>query len=501
MPSASPKYLLAIDQGTTSSRAILYDAEAAPLGLAQRPTTQLYPQPGWVNQDAGEIWRTTIDCCHEVITQTGIAPEQIAAIGVTNQRETAILWDARTGMPVAPAIVWQSRQSTPQVDGIAGRAMATEYQAITGLVPDAYFSATKIAWLFEHQPELRKRAEAGEIRFGTVDSWLMWNLSRGQVHITDASNASRTLLFDIRTREWSDSLLADLNIPKQILPSVVGNCGHLFETDASLLGASIPVSGSAGDQQAALFGQACFAAGEVKNTYGTGSFLLMNTGPEAMNSRHQLLTTIAWSISDRVTYALEGSIFVTGAAVQWLRDGLGMIKTSGEIEALAASVPDTGGVAFVPALTGLGAPYWDARARGAIIGLTRGTTAGHIARATLEAIAFLTCDVLDAMMLDAQVPIHTLKVDGGAAANDVLLQIQADLLGIAVVRPKNLETTAIGAAFLAGLGSGFWRDQRDVAHRWHGDREFEPSISQDERKSRRHLWRRAVERSRDWAID
>jgi glycerol kinase len=497
----APQYLLAIDQGTTSSRAILFDSSSTLIAVAQQPTSQNYPQPGWVNQDANEIWTTTIDCFHSVIVQAAISPGEIQAIGIANQRETTILWDARTGDPVAPAIVWQSRQSTPQVDAIKARALSSDYQTITGLVPDAYFSGTKIAWLFEYEPELRRRAEAGDIKFGTVDSWLMWKLSGGRNHITDAANASRTMLFDIRTLDWSDRLLADLGIPRQMLPEIVPNSGLLFETDPDLFGRAIPVAGSAGDQQAALFGQACFAPGEAKNTYGTGSFLLMNTGREPIASENGLLTTIAWKLDQDVVYALEGAVFVTGAAVQWLRDGLGIIKSSAEVERLAASVPESGGVAFVPALAGLGAPHWDARARGAIVGLTRGTTAAHIARATLEAIAFQTRDVLDAMARDAGTPISELKVDGGAASNDLLMQIQSDFLGIPVIRPANLETTAIGAAFLAGLGSGIWTGQNEIRRTLRVDRRFEPSISQDERDSRYRTWQRAVERSLNWAID
>jgi glycerol kinase len=497
----SPPFLLAIDQGTTSSRAILFDATATAIAVAQQPTSQNYPQPGWVSQDANEIWTTTVDCCHAVIAQAAISPGKIQAIGIANQRETTILWDARTGDPVAPAIVWQSRQSTPQVDALKSRGLSSAYQAITGLVPDAYFSGTKIAWLLEHEPELRTRAEAGEIKFGTVDSWLMWKLSGGRNHISDAANASRTMLFDIRTLDWSDRLLADLGIPPQMLPAIVPNSGLLFETDPTVLGRGIPVAGSAGDQQAALFGQACFAPGEAKNTYGTGSFLLMNTGRETITSENRLLSTVAWKRGQEVDYALEGAVFVTGAAVHWLRDGLGIIKSSAEIEQLAASVPDNGGVAFVPALAGLGAPHWDARARGAIVGLTRGTSAAHIARATLEAIAFQTRDVLDAMAKDAGTQMSELKVDGGAASNDLLMQIQSDLLGIPVIRPANLETTATGAAFLAGLASGIWKDLNDIRRVWQVDRRFEPTISQDERDSRYQTWQRAVERSLNWAID
>jgi glycerol kinase len=495
------KYILALDQGTTSSRAVLYDSAANSVGVAQQPTTQHFPQPGWVNQDANEIWQSTLACCRNVLAQTGITSSDVAAIGVTNQRETSVLWDARTGEPVAPAIVWQSRQSTPQVDSISHRGMTPAYQSITGLVPDAYFSATKIAWALEHDPELRKRADAGEIKFGTIDSWLMWKLSAGRFHVTDASNASRTMLYDIHRLDWSEELLSDLSIPKQLMPIVVANSGQLFETDAEMFGASLPVTGAAGDQQAALFGQVCFATGDAKNTYGTGSFILINTGGNAVASRNNLLTTVAWKVGDDVTYALEGSIFVTGSAVQWLRDGLGIIKSSSEIESLAASVPDNGGVSFVPALTGLGAPYWDPHARGTIVGLTRGTTAGHIARATLDAIACQTRDVLEAMAFDTLSPLQELKVDGGAAANDLLLQIQADLLGIPIVRPRNLETTALGAAFFAGLGSGIWQDRAEIARTWQIDRRFEPSISSDERDTRYHNWKRAVERSLEWATD
>jgi glycerol kinase len=492
-------YILAIDQGTTSSRAVVLDETAKPIAIAQQPITQLFPHPGWVNQDAGEIWRTTLKVCRSAIDQAGISADQISAIGIANQRETTICWDPESGEPVAPAIVWQSRQSTPQVDSIVERGMASTYQAVTGLVPDAYFSATKVAWLFEHHPDLKLRAEAGEIKVGTIDSWLLWNLSNGRHHVTDTSNASRTMLYDIHALAWSDQLLADLGIPKTTLPDVLPNSGLFFETDASLFGAAIPVTGSAGDQQAALYGQACFAPGTAKNTYGTGSFLLMNTGAEAVVSQNRLLTTIAWNIDGKSDYALEGAIFVSGSAVQWLRDGLGIIKSSGEIEELASSVPDSGGVTFVPALTGLGAPHWDPNARGTILGLTRGSTSGHIARATLEAIAFQTREVLEAMSSDSGLSIAELKVDGGATANNLLMQIQADVLGTPVVRPVHLETTVLGAAYLAGLAVGIWKDRSDIEAHWQVDRRFEPSISQDERDSRYQTWKRAVERSLDWA--
>ena len=468
--------------------------------MAQHPITQYFPHPGWVNHDAVQIWWTTLVTCREAMERAGVSPSQVTAIGVANQRETTVCWEADSGEPVDAAIVWQSRQSTPQVEAIIARGMSSTYQSITGLVPDAYFSATKIAWLFEHDPKLRRRAENGEILAGTIDTWLLWKLSGGRHHVTDFSNASRTMLYDIHALDWSERLLDDLGIPRTMLPSVVTNSGMLFETDAEMFGAPIPVAGSAGDQQAALFGQACFAPGSSKNTYGTGSFLLMHTGGEAVTSRNQLLTTIAWHIDGKVEYALEGAIFVTGAAVQWLRDGLGIIKSSSEAEQLARSVPDSGGVVFVPALTGLGAPHWDPHARGALLGLTRGATKGHIARATLEAIAFQTRDVLEAMSKDASLPITELKVDGGATNNDLLMQIQADLLGTPVVRPVNQETTVLGAAYLAGLATGVWKDRSEIETRWQVDRRFEPQISQDERDTRYQRWKRAVERSLAWEV-
>jgi glycerol kinase len=477
------------------------DANATQVAMAQHPITQYFPHPGWVNHDAVQIWSTTLATCREAIERAGVSPSQVKAIGVANQRETTVCWEADTGEPVDAAIVWQSRQSTPQVEAIIARGMASTYQSITGLVPDAYFSATKIAWLFEHVPELRRRAENGEILAGTIDTWLLWKLSGGRHHVTDFSNASRTMLYDIHALDWSDRLLDDLGIPRSMLPSVVTNSGVLFESDAEMFGAPIRIAGSAGDQQAALFGQACFAPGSSKNTYGTGSFLLMHTGGEAVTSRNQLLTTIAWHIDGTVAYALEGAIFVTGAAVQWLRDGLGIIKASSEVEQLARSVPDSGGVVFVPALTGLGAPHWDPHARGAMLGLTRGATKGHIARATLEAIAFQTRDVLEAMSKDASLPITELKVDGGATNNDLLMQIQADLLGTPVVRPVNQETTVLGAAYLAGLATGVWKDRSEIERRWQVDRRFEPQISQDERDTRYEPWKRAVERSFAWEVD
>jgi glycerol kinase len=490
------RLILAIDQGTTSSRAVLVNGDGRFVDVAQHEIEQIYPQPGWVNQDAAHIWDITLRVTRQVLDRLDGGIRRIAAIGITNQRETTVLWDRATGQPVAPAIVWQSRQTAPLVDAIAQRDMTQTYQRTTGLIPDAYFSATKIAWILDQDPELRRRADAGEICFGTIDSWLIWNLSGGKRHVVDYANASRTMLFDIHALAWSDALLSDLRIPKAMLPEVVPNAGELAVTDPRVLGAAIPIAGSAGDQQAALFGQSCFRPGEAKNTYGTGSFLLMQTGTEAMTSGHRLLTTIAWNCEGVTEYALEGSIFVTGAAVQWLRDGLGIIRQASEIEPLAASVPDTAGIAFVPALSGLGAPHWDADARGTITGITRGTTAAHIARATLEAIALQSRDVLQAMQADAGMQLEELRVDGGAAQNDLLMQIQADLLGVPVVRPKNVETTVLGAAYLAGIGSGVWSSRDEVRESWEVDRRFEPRIGDQERADRIAIWADAVERAK-----
>ena len=492
----SERLILAIDQGTTSSRAVLVDRAGRFVAVAQREIDQLYPRPGWVNQDPEHIWEVTLDVARRVVGEVEGGIRRVAAIGITNQRETTVLWDRRTGAPVAPAIVWQSRQTASLVEAIGQRGMAGRYQEISGLIPDAYFSATKIAWLLDQDAELRRRAEAGEICFGTIDSWLIWKLSGGACHVADISNASRTMLYDIRRHAWSDELLADLGIPKDMLPRVVPNAGELAVADPSVFGTAVPIAGSAGDQQAALFGQACFRPGEAKNTYGTGSFLLMQTGPEPRRSGHRLLTTIAWTCEGTTEYALEGSIFVTGAAVQWLRDGLGIIRQAADVEPLAASVPDTGGVAFVPALAGLGAPHWDAEARGTIVGITRGTTAAHIARATLEAIAMQSRDVLEAMQADAGIRLEELRVDGGAAQNDLLMQIQADVLGVPVVRPKNVETTVLGAAYLAGIGCGVWADREAVRASWEIDRRFEPRIGEAERAGRVALWQDAISRAR-----
>jgi glycerol kinase len=493
---AADPVILAIDQGTTSCRAVIFDQRGVPLGSAQRETTQQYRQPGWVEQDAHEIIETSFAMVRQVLATSGIGAERIASIGITNQRETTVLWDRATGKAVAPAIVWQSRQTAPLVEELHQRSVAETYQRTTGLVPDAYFSATKVAWLLRTHPELRSRAERGEIAFGTVDSWLHWHLSGGTEHVTDYSNASRTMLFDIHQLVWSQELLDDLAIPVAMLPEVRGNVEILFESDPAVFGRSIPIGGVAGDQQAAMFGQACFRQGEAKNTYGTGSFLLMQTGTEATSSSHQLLTTIAWGIGGTVEYALEGAIFVTGAAVQWLRDGLGIIEHATDVEALAGSVASSDGVAFVPALAGLGAPYWDQEARGTLTGITRGTTSAHIARATLEAIAFQTRDVIVAMQADSGIALEELRVDGGASANDLLMQIQADVLGVPVVRPTNVETTVLGAAYLSGIASGVWESREDVRETWKIDRRFDPSWSATEREDAYHRWMQAVARSR-----
>jgi len=483
--------ILAIDQGTSSSRAVVFDRQLHPLHSAQEVVPLLYPRPGWVQQDANELWRITLD-----VTRQAMAgfESRIQGIGITNQRETTILWDRVTGEPVANAINWQSRETASLVEDIDRRGLAGRYQQITGLVPDAYFSATKIASILRSDPAIRKRAEAGDLAFGTVDSWLIWRLSGGRAHVTDYSNAARTMLFDIRKLEWCQALLDDLDIPRSLLPDVKGNAELLAETDPDVLGVSLPITGVAGDQQSALFGQTCFAPGEAKNTYGTGSFLLMQTGPEAKSSSHKLLTTIAWGIDGVVDYALEGAIFVTGAAVQWLRDGLGIIRQASEVEALAASVADSDGVVFVPALAGLGAPYWDAGARGMITGITRGTTAAHIARATLEAICFQSRDSLDAMQADSGIRLEELRVDGGASANDLLMQMQADVLGVPVVRPANVESTVAGAASLAGLALGWWESREELKADRTIDRRFEPQTGEAEREERYALWKDAVSR-------
>jgi glycerol kinase len=491
------EYILALDQGTTSSRSILFDARGVPVATAQREFTQHFPRSGWVEHDAEEIWATQVATIAEVLARARVAPDAIAAIGITNQRETTVLWDRHSGRPVAPAIVWQDRRTADTCRQLHEAGHEPEVTQRTGLLLDPYFSGTKLAWLLDHVPGARARAERGELAFGTIDSWLTWKLTRGQQHVTDASNASRTLLLNLASGEWDEHMLSLLRVPRAVLPSVIASSLATSQPMADLGGKPVPIAGIAGDQQAALFGQACFEPGMAKNTYGTGCFLLLNTGGTPLVSTNRLLSTIAWRTTT-LTYALEGAVFVGGAVVQWLRDGLGLIASADEVEALAASVPDTGGVYLVPAFTGLGSPHWDAYARGAMLGLSRGTTRAHIARAALEAIAFQSAEVLLAMQRDAGQPLRELRVDGGATANNLLLQFQADLLGVPVVRPQVTETTALGAAYLAGLGVGFWSSAADVAANWRADRRFEPTMSRDEAAARMAHWAQAVDRSRGW---
>jgi glycerol kinase len=497
-----PQYVLALDQGTTSSRAIVFNHGGEIVSAAQQEFPQLYPAPGLVEHDPEAIWSSQLAVAQEALQKAGAAAADVAAIGITNQRETAIVWEKATGKPVFNAIVWQSRLTAPICDALKAKGFDEEIRARTGLVTDAYFSGTKVKWILENVPGVRAQAERGEVLFGNVDTFLIWRLTGGRVHATDFSNASRTLLFNIYTRDWDDVILQELGIPRAMLPGVLPSSGIFGETEPGFFGAPIKIAGDAGDQQAATFGQACFEVGMAKNTYGTGCFMLMNTGSRGVPSHNGLLTTIGWGLGEReqtqLTYALEGSIFVTGAAVQWLRDGLGIIKTSGEVESLAASVPDNGGVYLVPAFVGLGAPYWDAYARGAIVGLTRGTTAGHIARATLESMAYQTRDVLEAMSADSGVQVKTLRVDGGAVGNNLLMQFQADILGVPVQRPKVAETTALGAAYLAGIATGFWSGPREVTRRWAVDRAFEPQMRAAQRERLYAGWKRAVERSLKW---
>jgi glycerol kinase len=493
------QFILAIDQGTTSSRAILFDRAGHECGVAQQEFRQIFPQPGWVEHDANEIWRSQLAVIHAVLRDKEIDAGAIAAIGITNQRETTVLWDRKTGEPVANAIVWQDRRTAGLCDSLREQGKDKLIRDKTGLVVDAYFSGTKLKWLLDNVPGARARAERDELAFGTIDAWLVFKLTGA--HVTDSSNASRTLLFDIHRRRWDEELLHLLEIPASLLPQVVPSSGVVAQT--TLFGAPIPVAGIAGDQQAATFGQACHRPGMAKNTYGTGCFMLMNTGKQPVASRNNLLTTIGWTLGKDMTgttdYMLEGSVFMAGATVQWLRDGLGIIEKSSDVEALAMSVPDAGGVVFVPAFAGLGAPYWDAYARGTIVGMTRGTSKAHIARAALESIANQSADLLEAMQKDAAMPLTELRVDGGASRNDLLMQFQADVLGVPVVRPMVTETTALGAAYLAGLAIGFWSSQEEIAAQWQVERRFEPRMSADERAQRLVTWRRAVERARAWS--
>ena len=493
------KYILALDQGTTSSRAILFDHAGHLHACAQGEFRQIFPQPGWVEHDANEIWDSQLSVLRQVMHDSGVAATDVAAIGVANQRETTVLWDRATGQPVANAIVWQDRRNAAFCEQLQAEGKAELIQQKTGLVLDAYFSATKLKWLLDNVPGARARAERGELAFGTVDSWLIYKLSGA--HLSDTSNASRTMLFNIHTQQWDADLLALLGIPASLLPQVVPSSGVAAHTHAGLLGVSLPIAGIAGDQQAATFGQACLQPGMAKNTYGTGCFMLMNVGKKPLPSKNRLLSTVGWRLGDgpdSTDYLLEGSAFIAGAAVQWMRDGLGIIQHSSEVEALATSVPDTGGLVFVPAFAGLGAPYWDPYARGTLIGITRGTGKAHIARAALEGVAYQNVDVLSAMQDDAGIALSELRVDGGAARNDMLMQFQSDILNVPVVRPEVTETTALGAAYLAGLAVGFWSSLDEIASQWRVARRFEPKMAEDERLTRLHKWQRAVERSRDW---
>lgn len=498
----SQKYILAFDQGTTSSRAILFNQEGKVCKIAQKEFKQFYPKPGWVEHDPMEIWGSQSGVAREVIETAGIGTKEIAAIGITNQRETTIVWDKVTGKPIYNAIVWQCRRTASICEELVEAGHKELIQQKTGLVIDAYFSGTKLKWILDHVEGARERARKGELLFGTVDTWLIWNLTRGRVHVTDYSNASRTMLFNIESLTWDKEILEILDIPEQMLPQVRGTSEIYGYTDEKTFGgAMIPIASAAGDQQAALFGQACFKAGAVKNTYGTGCFMLMNTGEKRVPSQNGLLTTIAWGIDGKITYALEGSIFIAGAAIQWLRDELRLIGDAQDSEYFASKVEDTAGVYFVPAFAGLGAPYWDMYARGTMVGLTRGANKNHIIRATLESLGYQTRDVIEAMQEDSGIPLTRLKVDGGATANNFLMQFQADILGHEVVRPRITETTALGAAYLAGLAVGFWEDRDSILCHFEVDRCFEATYTEEERHEKYRLWRRAVERAKRWEED
>jgi glycerol kinase len=491
-------YILALDQGTTSSRAILFDESGKIVAVAQHEFEQFYPQAGWVEHDPTEILTSQLSCAVEALGRAGARPRDVAAMGITNQRETVIVWDRATGKAIHPAIVWQDRRTAVRCAELEESGVGETVSSKTGLVLDPYFSATKIAWILDHVPGARARAERGELAFGTVDSWLIWNLTSGQKHVTDVTNASRTLLFNIVKGEWDQEMLRIFGVPESVLPGVVWSSERAGEVTTTLGLASVAIAGIAGDQQAALFGQLCWSAGEAKNTYGTGCFLLQNVGGEFVRSKHRLITTVAASAQKRLEYALEGSIFIGGAVVQWLRDNLRLIGASAEVEALAASVPDAGGVVFVPAFVGLGAPHWDAHASGMLIGLRRDTKPGHIARAALESIAFQVADVLEAVHSETGTPLAALRVDGGAAVNDLLMQFQADVLSVPVVRPQVTETTALGAAYLAGLAVGFWAGPEELRAKREGDVRFEPRMGPDERTERRAVWQKAVERAKGW---
>lgn len=496
--SQNKPYILALDQGTTSSRAIIFDQKGQIVSVAQKEFKQHFPKQGWVEHDPDEIWSSQSAVLIEALLNKDIKPEQVAGIGITNQRETTIVWDRKTGKPLYNAIVWQDRRTAAYCNELKEKGHAEQIAAKTGLIIDAYFSATKIRWILENVEGARQKAEAGELAFGTVDSWLIWKLTAGKSHLTDITNASRTMIFNIHTQEWDRELLALFGIPASMLPEVK-SCSEVFtETAGDVLNTKIPIAGVAGDQQAALFGQLCTQPGMAKTTYGTGCFLVMNTGTEAVRSQNQLLTTVAWKIGNEINYALEGSVFIGGAAVQWLRDGLELFKKASETEKLAMSLDDNDGVYFVPALSGLGAPHWDQDARGAFFGITRGTTIAHMTRAALEAIAYQVFDVLKAMEKDSGKPTQELRVDGGATANNFLMQFQADLLGCEIKRPKIIETTAIGAAFLAGLAVGFWKNQEELQELWEADQSFEPNMESEKRDQLIHFWHKAVERSKNW---
>ncbi len=492
------RYILSLDQGTTSSRAILFDRDGGIAAVAQKEFRQIFPRPGWVEHDPLEIWATQLAVAAEAVTRARAAASDIAAVGITNQRETTVVWDRDTGVPVCNAIVWQDRRTAEFCDRLKAEGHEPLVRARTGLVIDAYFSGSKLAWILEHVPGARARAEAGRLAFGTVDSWLVWKLTGGRVHVTDVSNASRTMLFNIHTLSWDEELLGLLGVPGSMLPEVRSSSEVYGRMSPALGGGDWPIAGIAGDQQAALFGQLCVSPGLTKNTYGTGCFLLQNTGEQPVPSDNRLVTTVAWQVGGRTEYALEGSVFIGGAVVQWLRDGLRFFDRSPDVERLAATVPDNGGIYLVPAFAGLGAPHWDPYARGLLIGLTRGTTAGHIARAALESIAYQVDDLLEAVHRDSGIEMAELRVDGGASTNDALMQFQADLLGVPVVRPAVTETTALGAAYLAGLATGFWGSTGELARQWKVDRRFEPAMAREEAERRRARWREAVTRSKGW---
>jgi glycerol kinase len=493
------KYIIALDQGTTSSRAVIFNSSAEIVGIKNKQLTQIYPRPGWVEHDAEEIWEGQLEVLKTVVDEAGISPENIACIGITNQRETTVVWDKHTGKPIYNALVWQCRRTADICDKLKANGMQNAIQKKTGLVIDAYFSGTKIKWILDNVDGAKEKAESGDLLAGTIDTWLIWKMTGGRAHVTDYSNASRTMLYNIRDLAWDQDILDELGIPVCMLPDVVPSSGLVDTTTSEILGRQIPISGIAGDQQAALFGQACFEEGASKNTYGTGCFILMNTGKIPIESKNNLLTTIAWGIGKDIEYALEGSVFNAGSSIQWLRDGLKLIESAQQSETYAEKVPDTGGVYVIPAFTGLGAPYWDMHARGTIVGITRGTTREHIVRAALESIAYQSRDIFEVMEADSGIKVNELKVDGGASANRFLMQFQSDILGITVIRPEIIETTALGAAYLAGLGIGLWNSKEEIKKNWNLNMTFEPKMGIDERELKYSGWKKAVKRSMDWA--